>query len=385
MSVIADWLNGRVQNKEVDIIVEDTLARLKQRNKVLDPYMPLKVYDDRNFLGYVVRKINTLASIVAYGGKIPSTRQGKLTKITAQMLKIALARTYDEESQWQMLEAIRHAGARGVSVQDRQTPEGQVIKGENDSLAQYIFGGVESLAQSVIDTLEVMAWQCPQFGKVDFYDSRLNTTTVIDWTDQEDTSYNHFPSALVATGNTANPDLNMFTDYAYADPIQTLVNAQEEYHETTGIAPEATIMSRKVRNDILQCASTKEAARALQSAPYLGAVAPNVLNALLEARELPPIITFDEMYEIENGAGEVTKGRFFNDNRFAFLAKDMGIRAMGVTIESRGSMGEQPVSGLHVKTYEKTQFPAVDETVAVATAVPIILNPKLLYSRQVKA
>lgn len=385
MSVIADWLTARVQNKEVDIIVEDTLARLKERNKVLDPYMPLKTFDDRNFLGYVVRKINTLASVVAYGGKIPSTRQGKLTKITAQMLKIALARTYDEESQWQMLEAIRHAGARGVSVQDRMTPEGRVIKGENDSLAQYLFGGIESLAQSVIDTIEVMAWQCIQFGKVEFYDARLNTTTVIDWQDQEDTSYNHFPAPLVATGNTANPDLNVWTDYAFADPIQTLVNALESWHDTNGFTADLVVMSRKARNDILQCASTKEAARALQSAPYLGAVAPNVLNALLEARELPPIVTYDEMYEIENGAGDVSKARFFNENRFAFLSKDMGLRAMGVTIESRGSIDEEPVSGLHIKTYEKTKVPAVDETIALCTAVPIIMNPKLLYSQQIKA
>lgn len=383
MGAVADWLNESLQNKEVDIIVEDTLARLKQRDKIIDRFLPIKEYDSRNFLAYVVRKINTLASVIAYGGEIPSTRQGKLSKVSAQMLKIALARTYDEETQWQIIEAMDMAGAKGVTVQDRMTPEGSIIKGANDSLAQFLFGGVESLSQAVMDTLDVMAWQCLQFGKVDFYDARLNTTTVIDWKDAE-ADYNHFPNALVATGNTADTSLNLWTDYEYADPLQTLVNAQETYHDTNGFQPTAIILSRRLRNDILQCNSTKEAARAMQSAPYLGAVAPNVLNILLEARELPPIITFDEMYEIENGEGDVTKGRFFNDNRFAFLSEDMGLRAIGVTLESRGSFDEMPISGLHVETYEKKKTPVIDETIAVCTAVPIIMNPKLLYSQQVK-
>lgn len=383
MGAVADWLNESLQNKEVDIIVEDTLARLKQRDKIIDRFLPIKEYDSRNFLAYVVRKINTLASVIAYGGEIPSTRQGKLSKVSAQMLKIALARTYDEETQWQIIESMDIAGAKGVTVQDRMTPEGSIIKGANDSLAQFLFGGVESLSQAVMDTLDVMAWQCLQFGKVDFYDARLNTTTVIDWKDAEQ-DYNHFPTALVATGNTADTSLNLWTDYEYADPLQTLVNAQETYHDTNGFQPTAIILSRRLRNDILQCNSTKEAARSMQSAPYLGAVAPNVLNILLEARELPPIITFDEMYEIENSEGDVTKGRFFNDNRFAFLSEDMGLRAIGVTLESRGSFDEMPISGLHVETYEKKKTPVIDETIAVCTAVPIIMNPKLLYSQQVK-
>lgn len=384
MGAVADWLNESLQNKEVDIIVEDTLARLKQRDKIIDRFMPIKEYDSRNFLAYVVRKINTLASVVAYGGEIPSTRQGKLSKVTAQMLKIALARTYDEETQWQIIEAMDTAGDKGVTVQDRMTPEGSIIKGANDSLAQFLFGGVECLSQAVMDTLDAMAWQCLQYGRVDFYDARLNTTTVIDWKDAE-ADYDHFLAPLTATGNTADTSLNVWTDYEYADPIQTLVNAQEDFHDTNGFQPSATLLSRRARNDILQCNSTKESARALQSAPYLGAVAPNILNAILEARELPPIITMDEMYEIENIEGDVTKGRFFNDNRFAFLSDDMGLRAVGVTLESRGSFDEMPVSGLHVETYEKKKMPVIDETIAVCTAVPIIMNPKLLYSRQIKA
>ena len=380
MGAISSWLNDKNQNKAVDTIVEDTHSRLRQRQPVLDEYMPIKTYDSRNFLAYVVQRINTLASVISYGGEIPTTRQGKLRKLTTQMVKIAIQRLYDEETQWEMLEAMELAAARGVEVRDRITPDGHIIPGVSQSMAQYIFGNIEDLVTSIYDTVNVMAWQCLQYNKVNFVDFRNNTTTLIDWADPE-ADYDHFPTALTQLGDTADKSLNTWTDVQYADGIQLLVNDCENFHETNGFFPGCIAMSRQARNNLLRLESTKIAARSISTAPQ-GTVSPKLLQDILDTRELPMIKTFDELYELENVQGDVIKGRFLQQNRYVFLTKGMGERAFGVTMESKEDLHGKPKTGVYVKT-ETVPNKVEDVTKAVATAVPIIVNAKLTGSRQV--
>ena len=121
----------------------------------------------------------------------------------------------------------------------------------------------------------------------------------------------------------------------------------------------------------------------MMALPQVGTVSPDALQKLLEDREIPPIITFDELYEVENNEGELIKGRFLNENRFCFLTKGMGERAFGVTIESKNGMNGTPKSGIYVTTFEKSKSPVLDVTQAIDTALPIVINTKLLYSQAV--
>lgn len=383
MGAIASWLNDAQQNKVANTIVDETNARLRQRDKLLDPYMPIKNYDSRNFLAYVVNRVNTLASVVSYGAEIPTTRQGKLRKLTTQLIKLALQRVYDENMQWEMMEAMELAGAKGVQIEDRLLPDGRIIKGVNNDLTDYIFGNIEDLTKSIYDTLHAMAWQCIQFGEVNYSDFRTDTETKIDWK-ESGADYNHFPSTLTATGSSATPALNRWDDFAYADGLQTLADAVDTYHDTNGFTTDAIVMSRRLRNKLLQQTSTKEAARTSMGLSQVGTISPDLLGKLLEMRELPPIITFDELYEVENNEGDIVKGRFMNENRFCFLTKNMGERAFGVTIESKNGMNGNPKSGIYVHTFEKSKSPVLDVTQAIATALPIVINPKLLYSQAVQ-
>ena len=382
MGFVADWFNDLQQNREADIIVDDTLAYLRKREGVLDPYMPMKEYDSRDFLAYVTDKVVTLASVVSYGAEIPKTQTGKLRKITSELVKIALSYAYDEETQWRMMEAMERAGDKGVYVQDMKMPDGTTLKGSNDSLSTYLFGKIEDLSKSVVDTLNVMAWQCIQHGKVSFTDYRTNTVTEIDWKDSE-ANYNHFPSALTNTGNTGKPASRQWTDYENANGIQTLYDAVDTFIDTNGFVPTETIMSRRAKNNLLQQKSTKEAARARVGGQNLSEVAPEQLNDILRIRDIPPITVYDEQYQIEDSDGEVSKGRFHAENRFSFMTQNMGERAVGVTLESKSSLNDNPKKGIYLRTYEKQKQPILDVSEAIATALPVVVNPKYLYSQQV--
>jgi hypothetical protein len=384
MGYIANWLNDKLQNKEADLLVDSTLTYLKQRSGILDPYMPIKQYDSRNFLAYVVERINTIASVVAYGANIPLTRQNTIEKLSIQMLKVALSRVYDEPTQWEMLEAMTLANAKGVMVQDQKTPDGGVIKGVNNDLAQYLFGSIEDLVKAVMDTLNVMTWQLLQTGSVNFTDTRTETTTVINFIDPAG-DYNHFPSALTQSGNTADNFNNIWSDYQYADGLQRLFLDVDTFIDTNGYPPDLIVMSRRLRNDLLNQRSTKEAARQMMASTQVGTVSPDMMNGILSARELPSIKTFDELYHIENVNKQVTKGRFLNDNRYVFMTNNMGQRCIGPTLESsQGALDLQPKSGMYVSTREVQKEPPIDATTAISTVVPFVADPKKLFARQAK-
>ena len=385
MGYIANWLNDKQQAKEADWIIESTLTTLKQRSGILDPYMPIKQYDSRNFLAYVVEQINTIASVVAYGSNIPLTRHNAIQKLTIQMVKIALSRVYDEPTQWDMRDSMMFAKGASVTVQDQKMSDGSVVKGTNNDLANYLWGSIEQLVKSCMDTLNVMTWQLLQTGTVNFTDTRTETTTVINFVDPQ-ADYNHFPETLVQTGANANPQDNVWSDYEYANGLQRLFLDVDTFIDTNGNPPDLIVMSRRARNDLLNQKTTKEAARQMMASTQVGTVSPDMLKNILSARELPEIKTFDELYQIENVNKQITKGRFLNDNRYCFLVENAGVRAVGPTLESaNGALDLNPKSGVYVSTREVNKEPPIDCTTAIMTGVPFVGDPKKLFSRQVKA
>jgi hypothetical protein len=107
----------------------------------------------------------------------------------------------------------------------------------------------------------------------------------------------------------------------------------------------------------------------------------------MENRELPPIIIFDEFYETEkmDGTGDTEKARFVPTNKYAFLCPNMGERAMAPDLLSRQDIYGEPKPGIYTHTFEKSKSPLKDTTEAVVQAIPIVLNPKKLFARQVYA
>lgn len=344
MAYIATWLNEELQSRQADMVVDETLWELQQRSKWLDQYVETKMYDNRNFLAYITKQINTMASVVAPNGAIPSTRKGQFRKITAESFKVGLRHDYDEEDQYALADAIALAEARGITVQNMMGADGKVIDGSNNSLAALLFGNLSGLVRSVGELLEYMTWQIIQFGAINYSDPRTGMTVDLDWKDSSlVTAGDHFP--------TATTDI-LWTpaNRATANGIQDLYNDLNLYYDTNGMAPDTIVMSRKLWQELLQQKSTKEAASSLfldGGTALQGVVAPERLQAVLETRGIPKVQTFDERTEMDVTPG--TSGgniRFLNTDRYCFIKKGMITKAYGSVIENSNK------AGVYQRTYQ---------------------------------
>jgi hypothetical protein len=363
MSYITEWLSEQAQAQTAQFIVEDTLANLRTRSGMLDPYIPFKTYTTRKFLGYVVDQINTVASIIAYGQEAPTTSLGGIRKVTGELFKSGLQFVYDEEKMWDMKEAMEKAWYDGVAVQS--VPG---IPGSNPDLANYIFGTIEQIAKSQVELLDAMTWQALQTGKIMRTDPRTKIVTDIDFTNPYDTTYNHFPTALSGAAR--------WDQYTTANGIQDLYNDVDAFVDTNGYAPVMIVMSRKLLNHLMQQQTTKDAVASTFTIGQVGTVSFEQVIEIMRRRGIPPIVTFDEMYKNEVN-GSLVNTRFLNTNRYVFMAPGMGTRCMGPTLEN------DAMAGVYVVTKEIKQHPPVDATIGVATIVPMFANPKLMFSRQV--
>lgn len=374
MALIANWMNEAEQAEEAKVVVEDTLANLKARSGLIDLICPLETYDDRNFVAYIVDKIGTIASIIAYGSEVPVTQVGRFLKMQGELFKGGLTFDYPEEKQWAMRDALQIAELRGITVQNMVGANGVTTPGTNNTLADYLFGTIADLTTSVITLLDYLTWQALQFGEISYTDPRSNASLSLNYK-ESGADYDHFPSAL--SGG------DRWDQYTTANGLDNLEQDIETYIDTNGFRPDMIVMSRKSRRHLLNQQSTKQAYGSINNASAnvivntIGTVSPEMLSNLLQMRDLPPIMTFDEMFHMENYNKEFSRTRFLNTNRYVFATKNMGERAMGPTLEADGA------TGVFVKTREVTQFPPRDASQAVATMLPVFARPKLFFSRQV--
>lgn len=383
MAYIASWISESRNSKTADIIVEDTLRRLMQREGPLDRFFPMKMYDSFDFLGYVVERIRTVASVVSFGAEIPLTSQGKFQKLTGDLFKIGIGREYDEKKQIEMQKAMEEAQLKGITVQNQVMPNGMVMRGANSSLADYIFGNIADVTSELNDLGYLLCMQAVQFGVVNYVDSRTGVIISLDYR-SADADYGyapygkmaHFPPDLTATSAA-------WDQLSTANGLQNLEHDVETFIDTNGFPPHAIMMSRKLRRNLADQESTRRAVAMISNTAAgvltdnVGQVSYDMLNTLLQRRELPPIIINEERYHVENSNKSVEKRRFLNDDRYVFLTEGMGEHAIGPTLE--GDMAQGP----YIVTREITKFPPKDATQGVATMLPVVPNPKLLFSRRV--
>ena len=161
--------------------------------------------------------------------------------------------------------------------------------------------------------------------------------------------------------------------------MQNLYDFIDNYVDLNGFAPDYLFMSRKLLNELMVQASTKNAASSL-TVTQVGTVSPAMLGAILEARGIPPIKTFDEKFKNELADKTLQNVRFLADDRFVAVKETMGERAMGPTLES----GDANKGGVYISTYEAPhKSPPVDITVSVATILPVFADDKIMGSWKV--
>ena len=117
MGTVAQWLNQSYQNKEINTIAEERHGLIiSDATDILNPYFPIKQYMDRNFLGLLVKKVQPIASVVGYNGKVPNVRPGNFKQLVSQLVKIGLQAEFDEETQFRMHELLQKAPQLGTEV-----------------------------------------------------------------------------------------------------------------------------------------------------------------------------------------------------------------------------------------------------------------------------
>lgn len=387
MVSISGFLNERFIAKQIDALVDETESRLLTRKHLIDKYFPTRTFETRNFMGLLTRKVVPAAMIVGYGAEIPVQSFGSAEKMAAQLCKLAASRMYDEIQQWEMQEAYKLGGYMYNKIQTIHRPDGGTERGANNDLALALFGDIKDLLDGIVDRMDAMKWQVVQTGAVDVKDNKTGAIVTLDFK-KEDATYNHFPVPLIATGNTVTPNLNKWSDATNAQGLQNLADLVDLYDDTNGFIPDEIVMHRKLWRKFLDQKSTRDAARAM-TVTEIGLVSDDLGQKLLEKRDLPKVSLFGEKYQEQLPNGDIVDTNFLNTNRIVFLKQDMGISAIGPTIESStnvigsGKDVPEPKSGIYLTTYQETKMPVRDVSTAVATFLPIVMNPKLLMSQVV--
>ena len=384
MGYVSDFLTDKLQAQIAETLVDDTIARLRQRTHLLDRFMPIVTYESEDFLAYVTEKLAPIASVVAMDAEIPIVAHGEFRRVIGELARLALGYQFDGKTQKDMRKAMEEATYKNASVMSMTMTDGSMMKGVNDPLVKYLYGHVETLVQGHADWLTAMAWQVVQTGQINYTDPRTRVAFSIDYR-RPNAPYNHFPAPLTQTGNTVDGTQNVWNDFANADGITLLENAQATYVLTNGFKPDAIAMSNTAINYLRRQQSTITKARQAIGVAQVGSVGYGMLNEIMIQNNLPPIVQFDELYQLETTfPGQtatldpnIANARFLQENRFVFLKEGLGQQCLGQSEETMSLKKEDGMisgdsSAVTVRVYEKTKIPLLD--IIEVTCVTLVSN-----------
>lgn len=357
---VESWLQEQRQSRTANLVVDNTLRQLKERSKVLDKYVPMKTKEGRDWLAYVTMQIDPIASLISFGAEYPSTKKGQFNQIATRLFKAALKHEWTEDIQWKLKEVKEFAAARGITVQNISVGEGKISIGQDNSLAEMIFGTIQSLVRGHVNLLDYLAWQVLQTGAMAYDDTRTGLNINLDWKPAITPIYNHFPAAL-----TGNRD---WTQFSTANGIQDLVDMHYVYKFDNGFGADEIAMSEQLLNMLLRQDSTREAvvASLTVGSTITGTVSVDQLNEVLRRRFLPPITLVDDFFSLDTANDGMNHPvRFLDPSKVVFLKKGMAERVLGGTLENAGK------AGIYQRTYEKSKEPPLDIT---ATASMMIVT-----------
>jgi hypothetical protein len=361
---IEGWLKEQRQSRTADYVVDNTLNKLKERSRVLDKFVPMKNKDGRDWLAYITEQIDPIASLVATGQEYPATKKGKFSQVATRLFKAALRHEWTEDIQWRLKEVQEFARAKGVTVQNISVGEGKIQTGQDNSLAELIFGTLSALVRGHVNLLDYLAWQVLQTGKMSYTDSRTGLDIDLDWTKALKSTYNHFPAALAGA--------RQWTEYATADGLQDLIDMHYIYKYDNGFGADEIAMSEQLLHSLLRQDSTKAAVVASMTVgnTMTGTVSIEQLNEVMRRRMLPPISLVDDHFELDgDNTGNQVPTRFLDPTRVVFLKKGCVERVMGGTLENSGK------AGIYQRTYQKSVEPPLD--ISATASMMIVTAPTI--------
>lgn len=181
------------------------------------------------------------------------------------------------------------------------------------------------------------------------------------------------------TGHDPTPS-TAWTDHTNSDPISDLQTWVQKYTDDAGEAPGRMLTSRTVVGHMLMNTKVRTYLSSLAGAPQM--VTRAQLNSVLDAFELPPIVTYDTSIDVNGSAT-----RPIPADRLALLPtnpRDLGFTAWGVTAEALELAGQQnpglafsEAPGL-VGVVLRDGDPVRIWTKVAAIVMPVITDPRKL-------
>lgn len=387
MAFITKFFDDKVVAKTADLMINETIRYLYERNPILTECVPIQETDSFDWKAMLFKEEAPIATLVADNQEIPVRSFGKFEELIAKGFNIADSYMYDEETMIKMYQAMEKAQLAGMPVMSYRDEKGNITKkGTNDNLAQIIFGSIASLTKGIMDRLDQMTWEAIQTGALNVQSVNTNVSASLIFR-KANAEYNHFPNPLVDTGNTVSK-LNRWSDYENADGLANLYDAVDTYIDTNGFPPKYIAMSRRLLNHLRSQKSTQRAVAS--SFNTLGIVSMERLLDTIKNNQIDSEIKIiEDRYQYKDAQGRLFKNRFLNEDTIVFMHPNMGKRWVAPTIDSVNTIVEEgdavlrPKAGLFIKTYEMKVQPKLDVTYGKMTAAPIFPEPKLFYSWKV--
>ncbi len=175
----------------------------------------------------------------------------------------------------------------------------------------------------------------------------------------------------------------LWSDKANADPLVDLRTWADAYEDENGVSPGAIVVSSRVYNAALSADATRERLVSVVGVP--GDVTRDQFSAMLTARDLPPVYTYNLRYSVNGVATRplpddkllLLPPRVDTDD---FAGTDLGATVWGRTAESYepnyGLADGSDAAGVVVGSYSE-QNPVTLWTVASAVVMPVLTNPNL--------
>ena len=369
MGVVASYLQEQRQAKTADQVINITLRQLKERTRILDEMSPVKMRDNRQWLAYITEQIDPIASLVSPGAEFPAIKKGQFSRIDTRLFKAALKHEWTEDIQWRLKEVKEFAAATGIAVQNMSVGEGKVLVGADNSLAELIFGTLQSLVRGHFNLIDYLAWQVWQTGAMQHTDFRTGLNINLDWKPvlAKSVSYNHFPAPVYE--DAAGRD---WTQLETADGIQDLVDMHYIYKYDAGVPADKIVMAEELVNLLLRQKSTKEAVVQSMTVGYQITGTPSLdqLNEVMGRRFLPPIVTDESQFSLDgDNQGINVPRRFLDPTMVVFMKKGVVERAFGGTLENNGK------AGIFQRTYEKSKTPILD--ISETASNMVIIAPEI--------
>jgi hypothetical protein len=345
--------------------------RLLGQFQMFDDYAPIETSDDFRALQYQFKRNMSVASVIATGQEIPSTRVGELFRIEEGALKLGLAHVFDEETEIRMYE-LRNSTA---------IPE---------SFINMLFDSINDLQFKIVKMCNVLMAQAWYLGRIQYLDSRSNTQITLSY----DTIPSLFPPPLIG-----NDD---WTNLQTATGIRDLQRHSEFFYNVNGYYPSCVKMSQRMANNLMEQEATANFAASMNmisAIPQPGQqryVDLKIVNEMALRMNFPPIQINDARYSVEVSPGETRDVRYIPDNYYIFCSPYMSARKWGPTLESlQGTMGQsmgsrrrmaKPRPGIFVRVAEAVKTsPPVDRSYAVARFIPWVNDTRQLAARKVSA